>query len=445
MNISTLIGTRLEHLRNARRTREDLEKHRLAKFRKLVTHAVAHSPYYRDIVASSRVDVSRCTPEDFPPLTKSDLMRNFDRIVANPRITLQRLKDFLERSKDPYDLLDGEFYVVHTSGSTGEVGIFVFSRRDWTHGLAHALRINPPSLRRRRLAFFGATGGHFAGASFAATCRRPVIRHLYDVALFEINSPLVPIIEGLNRFQPNILMGYSSALGLLAQRQLQGMLGIRPKWIQSSGEPVLDADRSLIEEAFGVPLFNVYSCSEHLIMGWSRPEFDGMYLFEDELIFEFHPDHTLITNLFNFTLPLIRYRMTDVLVEKDDPDGELPYRKVHAIVGRSEHIPFFYSDNGGEDFISPHTLNEFLVPNVSRFQFVAVDRTAAVLRVQLEEGLDSVARRRALANSEVRLRELFAQKDMQGVQLRVQEVPGLTADPKTGKFRLIVNSTDSGA
>jgi phenylacetate-CoA ligase len=438
MRISTLIRTRIEHIRNARSTREALEARRLARFRRLAAHAALRSPYYRELVESRGIDLARCTPADFPVLTKTGLMEHLDRIVTDPRVTRRAIIAFLERSRNPYDLLEDEFYVVHTSGSSGEVGLFVYSRDDWTRGVAHSLRMQPPRLARRRVAFFGATSGHFTGVTIATTARRPVLRRFYEVETFEINAPLRGIVERLNRFQPDILMGYASALALLAERQKRGELAIRPRWMQSSGEPVRPADRAAIEETFGIPLTNIYASTEHLVMGWSRPEFDGMYLLEDDLIFELRPDHTLVTNLFNYTLPLIRYRMSDVLVEKEDPEPRLPFRKVEEIVGRSEQIPIFLNERGEEDFISPHTVNEFLVRDVRRFQLEIRGRAACRFRVALEDGLTEVERRRTLTEVRAELGRIFAEKEMRNVTIEVEEVEDLLPDPRTGKFRLII-------
>ena len=70
-------------------------------------------------------------------------------------------------------------------------------------------------------------------------------------------------------------------------------------------------------------------------MGLSRPEDGGMYLLEDDLIFELEADHTCVTNLFNRTLPLIGYRMEDVLLPLESAPGSWPFRKVREIVACS--------------------------------------------------------------------------------------------------------------
>ncbi len=438
MRIGTLLRTRLEHLRNERSTRAQLEARQLAKFRRLVRFAQRRSPYYARLIAERGIDPARCTPQDFPVLGKRDVMRHFDDLVTDRRITRAALLQFLERSRDPDELFLDHYNVVHTSGSSGEVGCFVFSPQDWTRGIAHGLRMHPFRPRPQRIAFFGATSGHFAGVSMVATAKRSINRLFYRIRNFDINSPLVGVVASLNVFRPDVLVGYAMALRILAEERARGTLTIAPRLLESSGEPLNPDDRAALERAFGAPVLNVYSCTEHMVMGLSRPGDGGMYLLEDDLIFELEADHTRVTNLFNHTLPLIRYRMEDVLLPLEHPPGAWPFRKVREIVGRSEHVPVFRNASGGEDFISPHVINELFVPGLRRFQMRVQDSTSFVFCCCLDSGLGAEGRAATLAAVERRWREILAQKQLDNVAFRLREVDDLPVDPKTGKFRLVV-------
>src|SRR5215472_9259346 len=125
--LAITIGKLREFRRNARMTRAQLEEMKLGKFRALARYAAAKAHYYSQVVSEHRIDLERCTPRDFPPLTKAGLMANFDRIVTDPRITKQGIAEFLTRSRDPTDQFLDEFRVIHTSGTSGEVGYFVYS------------------------------------------------------------------------------------------------------------------------------------------------------------------------------------------------------------------------------------------------------------------------------------------------------------------------------
>lgn len=120
--------------RVAQLTRAQLEAEKLAESRRLVRHAHAHSPYYGRIIAERGIDIASCTPLDFPALTKTLLMRHFDEIVTAPGVTKSAIAEFLTRSHNPAERFLGRYRVIHTSGSSGEVGYFVYSSRDWARG-----------------------------------------------------------------------------------------------------------------------------------------------------------------------------------------------------------------------------------------------------------------------------------------------------------------------
>ena len=162
-----------------------------------------------------------------------------------------------------------------------------------------------------------------------------------------------------------------------------------------------------------------------------------MQLLEDDLIFELSDDHTVVTNLFNRTLPLIRYRMNDVLIPRRF-SGTPPFTRVENIVGRDEHTPVFTDRQGGQDFISPHIINEFLVEHLRRFQMQLIDETSFVFRVVLEPGLAPDRHRQTVRRIRDRLREILAAKALDHVGFEIEEVEDLPVDPRTGKFRLIV-------
>ena len=380
INIPLLLLKYLELRRNARLTPQELSKRRLIKFRRFVGFINKRSPYYARIIRQRGIDVSSCVPEDFPILTKQTLMEHFDEIVTTPAITKDGIADFLSRSNDPFELYRGKFTVLHTSGSSGEVGYFVYSRSDWSRGYAQFSGLHPFSLRRRTTAYFGATQGHFAGVTLFLTCRRSLLKLLYRAEIFEINGPLQPVIDRLNALQPDMVSGYPSALLVLAHRQLAGELRIAPSFMDAGGEPLSPDTRRVIEKAFPVSLLDLYASTEHMLMAMEHPMHRSMYLLEDDLIFELHPDHLCVTNIFNRTLPLIRYRMDDVLQAMPDADWHLPYTRVKGLVGRMEQALVFTNRHGSEDFICPIIIVEFHVKNLRRFQIRALEQV--VLFVQ---------------------------------------------------------------
>ena len=442
--LSELLAT-IEKARAVRRekklSRAEFEVVKLEKFRRLVRHVNERSPYYRRIIAERKINLDSCDPGDFPVLTKSLLMQNFDEIATARGVTKQAIVDFLTRSHDASELFLRKYRVIHTSGSSGEVGYFVYSPLDWIRGTYWERGPQPQRKRKGkfRLAYYAAIDGHYAGVTMIRSIESGIGKWFVDVGCFEVNTPLRDVIAGLNEFQPDFLTGYTTALKILAERQRAGELKLGYLiGIATAGEATTEADRAFLEQTFGCPLVNSYGCSEHLGMGGSRPGSPNIVLHDHELIFEFYPDHSVVTNLFNYTLPLIRYRMADIL-RPVDSDAHSPYLVIESLVGRNELQPTFKTRDGGEDFISPHTINEIFVAGVTRFQMHLLGPDAFRFMVCLDSTLGTEARAAAIKGVSARLREILARKRMDNVRYEVLAVDDLPVNPRTRKFQLIVD------
>lgn len=428
--------------------RAGLEARKLDKFRALVRHAGAHSPYYANIIHERAIDIDTCVPSDFPVLTKSLLMANFDAIVTDRRITRQVVTDFLAHSSDPRDRLFDEITVTRSSGTSGEFGYFLYTpadfkrmnadRRRSVKALLGFLRGRRKPLRRISVAFYGATGGHYGGVTSLVNLQRGFMRLLVRTGAFEVNTPLPPVVEALNVFHPDVLLGYTTALKMLAAEQRAGRLRISPIAVIASGEVTTKSDVSLLSEAFTRAwTLNAYACSEHLGMGYSNPDGDTMTLADDNLIFELYDDHTVITNLFNFTMPMIRYRMSDILVPVSPP-GAHPI-VIKTVVGRSELLPTFRNSAGATDFLSAHTIGVILVKGVTRFQMQITGPESFRFPFCVEDGMDERERAAAVAGVKARLTEILVQKGLGNVTFETPIVEDIALNAQTRKFQLIVD------
>jgi phenylacetate-coenzyme A ligase PaaK-like adenylate-forming protein len=428
--------------------RAKLEADKQRKFQALVRHANANSPYYAKIIRERGIDIETCCPSDFPVLTKTLLMANFDDIVTDRRITKKLVAEFLTRSADPKELLFGETTVMHTSGTSGEVGYFLYARSDYTRMRAGARRsfaayrrrfpMRWPGLRRIRIAFYGATGGHFAGVTGVASMQRGLAALLLNAEAFEVNRPLPQVVEQLNGFKPDILFGYTMALKMLGEEQRAGRLKIAPRAIAATGESATKADLQFLSSAFnGAAALSMYACTEHMMLGVSNPDCETMTLFDDNLVFEFYEDHSLITNLFNYTLPMIRYRMSDIL--RISGRHDVHPIVIENLVGRAELMPVFVNGAGRQDFISPHIINEIFVAGVSRFQMQLTGPSSFRFPICVDAALNDDERASAVAGVKARLQAIFEQKGLGNVAFEVLVVTDIPLNERTRKFQLIID------
>lgn len=434
-----------EFERHARLTRAGFEADRLVRFRRHLAFAQQRSPYYAEVLRAHGVDVATATPADVPVLTKQVLRERFDDIVTDRRITMAGILEFLARSSDPRDLFLGEFRVLHTSGTSGQRVYLAFSESDWVRGMAQFLRpeFRPPPgrpLRPYRIAYFGSTRGHYGGISMATPLGGDALRHVVDIRTYEIDAPLSDTLPQLNRFQPDFLLGFVSALKSLAEAQLAGRLAIAPRAVHGGGEAMSGSDAAVLRQAFGGDIRNNYGCNEHLMMGLSTPDGGRIVVYDDDLVLEIGDDHVLVTNLYNETLPLFRYRIDDFLRRAPVDDPRFPYLALEGVVGRAEMTLMLRNDDGVVEALLPYSFIGLYVPDVLGFQARIGADAALTLRVRVDPAVDAGRRATALAAIGAKVRGLLDGKRMRGVALAVVEVDALEPDARTGKFKVIVDA-----
>lgn len=430
------LRTLWSHARNLKATRAKIEADQQKKFRKLVKFVRERSPFYRQVMAERGLDPRTCRPEDFPKITKNDVIDNFDRIVTDPRISQRSIGEFLLHSSDPNELFENQYHVLHTSGTTGTMGYYVYSRKEWIKGASHIARTAPPRWRKR-VAYVAATRGHFAGVSLTLTGNRGTNKFFYNIRPFDAGMPVPQIIRELNEFQPYVLSGYAAMMKVLAEAQEQGQLRIKPRQLTNGGEPLTRDTKEYLERVFQAPVVNAYATSEHLYMGLTLPGSDGIHLLEDDLIFEIHNDHLCVTNLFNYTMPLIRYRLDDVLL-LDQPDGQYPFTKIREIAGRYEDAMAFTNSLGQRDFIHPIIIVELMVPGLRTWQVELLNETSFLFRARFEPNLNPIEKQRSREYLAQKMRSILDEKLMHNVTFRIEDVNHIPVDPRTGKFRLIL-------
>ena len=313
---------------------ERLAAHRQAELRRLVRVAKDLSPWHRKRLADVNPDeVDESMLAELPVMTKDDVMSNFDEIVTDDRLRLDVVEDHLDSLTGDAYLFD-RYHAVASGGSTGRRGVFVYDWDSWAVFYWSALRYEIRTLRQdagpaaapaRGAMVYAYHATHVSGAigQTFATGEIPLDR-------FPVTLPLDEIVAGLNACQPTLLSGYPSVLFGLAKEARQGRLRIAPARISCAGEPLLPEIRAALEEAWNVPVINLYGASEfggHVSCGRGP----GLHLSDDLAVIEpvdaagrpvapgVCSDKIYVTNLFNYTMPLLRYEVTDQIRFLDNP------------------------------------------------------------------------------------------------------------------------------
>jgi phenylacetate-CoA ligase len=432
----------LELRSNERKRPEEIARIRDAKFRRVLRWALDRCPYYRESFAKRGIaprHLATIAITDLPTIAKRDVIERFDDLVTTPELSRQEVERFIREEPDPSRLFKGRFQVVHTSGSSGQVVVYCYTLAEMVTAFSCSARMHAFEIgKKNRAAFYGAIHGRFGGVSLVAHGRRGFLRHMYDVCLLDMNLPLAEVIERLNRFQPQILIGYSTGLQILARKQLEGELTVSPRIIENGGERLLPADHELLRKAFpGVPVVNMYAAAECYYLGIGREEYEGIYLMDDFNYIEVLEDHILVTNLFNYTQPLIRYRIDDQVKLKHDTKWLLPFRLAENVVGKVEDPLWFTNEREARDYLHASVFN-LSIPGLSRYQIVKTGEREFEFRI-IDHGASSLPG--LTATVEANVRELLRRKGMSNLRFSVVTSPQVLVDSRTRKFRLMMDAS----
>ncbi len=419
------------------------------RFKRLLQHVLKHSNFYRHYYGAHGIGLHNCQEvrlADLPCIDKQIMMAHYDDFVCDPAVRRKNLENFLNRSRDPKEKYLNLYTVMHTSGSSGAVSLYVYGPNDWALAKAlivtRAVKPRPHFPRKIRLAFIGTTDGHYAAVSTSSDAPSFLVRFLP----LPITIPIAIINAKINAFQPDVLCGYSSGLYLLAQEQLQGRIFLRPDRIISTSEPLTAGIRERITQAFGKAPINLYASTESPCMATQCAFSQNLHMEADWHIFEAlddrlrpvipgTPGNLFLTNLYNYTQPLLRYRMNDEIIINGSPCGcgsALPI--ISKLAGRQEDFLWYATAKGERDFIHPSVLVEFFVPGLKKFQYIQLPGDELLMKVIIEDDAD-----RVVAAVRQRMTDILRGKQLdKTVKLHVEVVMEIPNDPVTGKYKLII-------
>ena len=177
MNYLNLLWNLYQLKRNAGRGREDIKKLREKKLRKLLTYAYDHSAYYHRVFEEAGItgkQIAIMPLSAFPVLDKQLLMEHFDELVTVPDLKQEDLRRFDAQESTDQKLFKDVYHVVHSSGSTGTPGYFVYDDAAWNQMLLGIIRaalwgMSMPQIlkllhRGPRIVYIAATDGRYGGA-----------------------------------------------------------------------------------------------------------------------------------------------------------------------------------------------------------------------------------------------------------------------------------------
>lgn len=409
----------------------------------LLEAAASGSRFYRDRLRGVR------SLQEIAPVGKRELMARFGAWVADPRLSLARLRPFLADPARVGEAYAGEFILWQSSGSRGSPGVFVQDARamavyDSLEACRRAPRWRDPWYMAERIVFVGATDGHFASTVTVERLRRlnPVMAiNLHAVSFLQ---PTPELVAKLNSLAPGVISTYPTVAVLLAAEAAEGRLRIAPREIWTGGETLTPAMRRVIERSFGCGVINSYGASEFLSLA-SQCSFGSLHLNSDWAILEPVDEQggpvpqgalshtTLLTNLANHVQPVIRYDLGDKLLVHRNPCACGSPLPAIEVLGRSDDLLVLRARDGSRVRLPPLALTTVLEEEGGVFDFQLVRVGDGALRLNV---------RADAARSARAVEALRSYLCAQGLpQVRVHAVRGGTrVRGRTGKLRRVVAS-----
>lgn len=446
MNYLNLLWDLYQLKRNTGKSREEMKRLQEKKLRELLTYAYDHSAYYHrtfEEAGITRKQIPLLPLWAFPVIDKQILMEHFDELVTVSDLKQEELRRFDAQESSKQKKFKDKYHVVHSSGSTGTPGYFVYDEAAWNQMLLGIIRaalwdMTMPQILKLlwkgpRIVYIAATDGRYGGAMAVGDGIEGV--HAHQLFL-DVKTPLAEWIRQIRDFRPNMVIGYPSAIKILGELAESGEVELDIFRVVSCGEPLGASLRNYLEEVFRADVVNIYGASESLALGVETRHEDGMVLFDDLNYIEMVDGVMYLTSLYNFAQPLIRYRISDQLSLKE-PGPEIPYPFTRAgnIMGRNEDMMWFENGQGDRDFLHPLVIEGFCLEGLLDYQFRRLGSTAF-------EMLAEVSDRRKIQEirSEMlkQMSQILKEKHLEYVSFSIRFVEAIHPDQRTGKKRLIV-------
>ncbi len=390
----TLHGERLAHYQDRRA-------------QQMVTHAYRHSPFYRAHWSG------RFLPDwhTLPTVDKHTMVANFDcfNTYGIDYTAAYQVAQQAEQSRNFQPTLRtrrGQTLTAGlSSGTSGERGLFLVSPKEsaaWA-GVILARALHGIPWRGCRVAFFLR-----AFSNLYATVNSPFLQLRY----FDLQQPLDEAVATLNHYQPQILVGPPSLLAALAAAQQSGALHVTPARLISVAEVLEPQDELHLHAAFGVPVHQIYQCTEGLLA--VSCSHGSLHIQEDLLAMQLEeigvpsvasavlpeyptapqpPHYTpIVTDLWRTTQPILRYRLGDLLRVSDAPcPCGSAFRVISAIAGRLADLCYCATVKGDRLPLFPATLRDALLassPAILDYQIVQAADDHLYIYLSIEAGVD---------------------------------------------------------
>lgn len=268
----------------------------------LLRHCHAQVPYYRRLLDDRQVDLG----EHF---TLAELGKL-------PLLTKDALREHSQDLRSD-DLRQRGAFENASGGSTGKPVVFVQDRAYYARSVVAAKFVYNEFLGKQpgdpEINLWGSERDVERGS---VGLKQRTLNFLYNRRFQNFyvvdDERLARCVAEINRFRPVSMWAYVQSLELLARFvRREGLDVYSPKLIVSTAGTLEEGARELAQAVFRCPVYNQYGCREVGTIAFEMQDRDGLrglpYLNHVEVV----DGKVVVTNLTNYSMPLIRYQLDD--------------------------------------------------------------------------------------------------------------------------------------
>ena len=410
-------------------TPEEIRQGQERNLEKLIKHAYRHTIYYKSLfkkngVSFDDLSIPTIALGKLPILTKKIIGENSDDILAD---------------NIPRDQINKD----STGGSTGTPLIFYRDKECFLKRRAQELFFDKwiGCEIGDKVAFFVAARHHPKGSkSIKYKLRNTTGERVLAFDPYRIDREYMgDFLRLLRSFKPEVIKCFPNSLFIFANfLKKKGVDDIRPRAVSCTGETLHKHQRDLFEEVFQCPVFEKYASFEAGVAACECSEHNGMHMFSDGVFFEFiNSDgkpaklgeiaRFIITDLFNYGFPLIRYQIGDVGIysDKSCPCGS-PLPLITKLYGRDRDILIDENGNPKPGYLFVEVFNKNHIPG--QFQVVQEDRDKVVIKVVKKDGYTKLHEKLIL--------DKFNNLLGSNIKVEVDYVDNISREP-SGKYKYV--------
>ena len=360
-------------------SRTDILAFQNKQLEKLLRHAYLTTPYYRELFKTESTHISQ-----IPPLEKKNIREQLEHLCSEAVPQGQRIKNA-------------------TGGSTGAPLTFYQDRNYWNQRNLSVYYFDQWAgwnFGERQLIIWGALSDVGISREWKHQLNHFWRNHYWLNGFHLTDASMRRAFQKMDRSHPQTILAYPSSLYQFARFIFEN--GLKPRWdlkgIISSAEMLHSHYRDLAETVFSTKVYNRYGGREVGLIAMECAE-GRMHINCRDLYLEIdspdpytQPGDILITQLNNYAMPFIRYRIGDIgrLSDEACPCGnQLPV--LAELLGRSTAT--FRTRTGALIHAGYFTQQFYNVIGLEQFQLIQESFRHCVLKVVVNTQWTEAARR----------------------------------------------------